>query len=76
MNKIRVIKKDVTSKANGQDNAVEERNVLANSKGRDAVKTVQHWIAKWHSRTETETRRASGELGNLKLKNSNGRQIF
>ena len=72
MKNIKVIKKDAVSKPDGQVEKVEEEKTLSRSKGRNAIKTIENWIAEWRCRTEIETRRAMSELNNLKLKNSTG----
>jgi hypothetical protein len=70
MNKIKVIKKVAVVELDNRVNAIEEKRPLK-SNGRDAIKTVESWIADWRARTESETRRAFAELTSLKLRNSN-----
>ena len=70
MNKIKVIKKGAAREPDNRFNSVEEKSP-PESKGRDAIKTVESWVADWRARTESETRRAFAELTSLKLRNSN-----
>lgn len=69
MNKIRVIKKSATGEAAGELKTVEE-NLPLKSKRRDAIETVENWVADWRKQTEIETRRAFDELTSFKLGNS------
>lgn len=71
MSKIRVIKKSATGEAAVELKTVEETS-SPKSKRRDAIETIENWVADWRTQTEIKTRRAFDELTNFKLGNSIG----
>ena len=70
MNKIKVIKKGAARESDNRFNSVEEKSP-PESKGRDAIKTVESWVADWRARTESETHCAFAALSGLKFSDSN-----
>ena len=69
MSQIRVIKKSATGEAADKLKTVEEKLPLE-FKRRDAIETIENWVADWREQTEIKTRRAFDELTNLKFGNS------
>jgi hypothetical protein len=67
MKKIKVIKKGSASVTDERVNTVVDRSPVKSS-GREAVKTIESWIADCRERTESETRRAFAELSGLKFR--------
>ena len=71
MSKIKVIKKNGLIEPNRPFETIEE-DLQPKLNRRQAIETVESWIADWRRQTEIKTRLALDDLIRFKLQDSNG----